>query len=119
MTAPDHPHAPAAGTMLCRLDELADGGVKGFAFGPPGKTFRMLVTRVGDAVHGYVDSCPHFQQPMQMPAGDFITVGTVLWCRWHYAQFRFEDGYCIEGPCKGGALDPVPVRIDDGRILIA
>ncbi|MGY3173790.1 nitrite reductase/ring-hydroxylating ferredoxin subunit [Pseudomonas sp. TE12234] len=26
------------------------------------------------------------------------------------AMFRFEDGHCIDGPCKGAQLEAVPVR---------
>ena len=29
-------------------------------------------------------------------------------CAHHSAMFRFEDGVCIDGPCQGAALTPVP-----------
>ena len=40
-----------------------------------------------------------------------------LMCAHHSAMFRFEDGVCVDGPCVGHALTPVPIRIVDGAIF--
>jgi nitrite reductase/ring-hydroxylating ferredoxin subunit len=36
----------------------------------------------------------------------------------HFAEFRIEDGLCVAGACTGLYLDPVPVHVQDGQILI-
>jgi nitrite reductase/ring-hydroxylating ferredoxin subunit len=39
-------------------------------------------------------------------------------CVNHYAAFRFDDGYCVEGPCLGASLDAVAVSVSDGRVRL-
>jgi nitrite reductase/ring-hydroxylating ferredoxin subunit len=40
-------------------------------------------------------------------------------CAHHSALFRFEDGKCIDGPCKGASLDAVQVVIDsDAKVVL-
>ena len=36
----------------------------------------------------------------------------------HGAAFRFEDGFCVDGPAKGGCLDPVPVEVVGDSVMI-
>ena len=36
----------------------------------------------------------------------------------HGAAFRFEDGFCVDGPAKGGRLDPVPVEVAGDSVMI-
>jgi nitrite reductase/ring-hydroxylating ferredoxin subunit len=33
-------------------------------------------------------------------------------------MFRFDDGHCIDGPCKGAQLEAVPVRWVDDRLVM-
>jgi nitrite reductase/ring-hydroxylating ferredoxin subunit len=112
----DHAAAPPAGTILCPLSDVPDGGVREFIFGKGTDPFRMIVVRRGDDAWAYINRCPHFLIPMNTGAGGFLTVGHILWCGQHSAQFRFEDGYCIDGPCKGGALEEIPLT-REGEIL--
>ena len=73
-----NPAQPAAGVELCRLDEIADPGGKGFDFREGEAIFMGFVVRQGERALGYVDSCPHAgfahdllhegRQPFLMPA---------------------------------------------------
>jgi len=54
-----NPARPGAGVALCRLDDLADPGAKGFVFREDAAMFSGFVVRLGNGVKGYVDSCPH------------------------------------------------------------
>jgi nitrite reductase/ring-hydroxylating ferredoxin subunit len=112
--------APAPGTELCGLHELPDGGAREFRFGPEAEPFRMVVLRSGERVFGYLNKCPHFGVALNVKPDQFtLFEHTYLYCCVHTAQFRFEDGYCEDGPCAGDSLTPVPVELDGERVCIA
>ena len=56
--------APAIGTVLCRLDDIADPGGREFSFGRPPHMFEMFVVRQGERAFGYVNDCPHTHSPL-------------------------------------------------------
>jgi nitrite reductase/ring-hydroxylating ferredoxin subunit len=33
-------------------------------------------------------------------------------------MFRFDDGKCVDGPCKGASLDAVKVKIDSDALVV-
>jgi nitrite reductase/ring-hydroxylating ferredoxin subunit len=39
-------------------------------------------------------------------------------CAYHCSVFRFEDGYCTEGPGKGMKLEAVALKIADDQLFI-
>jgi len=39
-------------------------------------------------------------------------------CYTHGALYEPATGLCIAGPCKGEALYRLPVRVDDGDVLV-
>lgn len=120
MTWSDYPNAPAVGTALCAASDVRPGVPKGVFFGPENARFHALVLQSKDGIRAYVNLCPHFRIPLNGGDGPFLRAGDILWCRYHSAQFREEDGFCIDGPCKGGRLEPVPVLIEaDGTVRIA
>ena len=106
------------GTVLCALDELADGQGLPFELGPEPDVLRIVVVRAGDLVRAYLNCCPHFRIPLDVGRG-VKTFRQHILCVNHYAVFRFEDGYCIDGPCKGSALTPIAVEVRDGRVALA
>jgi len=104
---------------LCRLADIPDGGARGFAVEGPDLAQRLVVVRRGGAVYGYVNSCPHVPSRLDFEPGEFLDEsGTLLECQGHGARFRVEDGRCVEGPCEGEKLVPVPVSVSDGRIWL-
>ena len=101
--------------MLCRLDEIDDGGSAGFEID---RTL-ILAVRRGDAVHAYVNSCPHVGTPLDMWPGRFLTKdGKYILCATHGALFEIEDGKCVAGPCVGQGLTPVETRLRDGLVKV-
>jgi protocatechuate 3,4-dioxygenase beta subunit len=63
--------------------------------------------------------CPHFSVPLDYRPQEFCTYrGKILMCAHHSAMFRFEDGHCIDGPCKGAQLEPVPVRWVEDQLVM-
>jgi nitrite reductase/ring-hydroxylating ferredoxin subunit len=109
------PDAPRA---LCRLEDIPDGGAKGFPPAPGGFTGLMAV-RQGDAVFVYVNSCPHIGTPLDWMPDQFMSRdGKYIICATHGAAFAPTTGECLLGPCKGDYLDAVKTEIRDGVIFV-
>jgi nitrite reductase/ring-hydroxylating ferredoxin subunit len=97
---------------ICALHEVPDGG--GLEAAPT-----VLVLRRGGDAWAYRNVCPHFSIPLNYEPGAFWTYeGGLLMCAHHSAMFRFEDGVCVDGPCLGASLRRIPIRIDNGRVVI-
>ncbi len=108
----------APGTTLCSIDAIPDGKALSFAFGEDRERVGIVVVRRGDMVRAYVNRCPHFQIPLDVGRGIHTFRDHVL-CANHYAVFRFEDGYCVDGPCLGASLEMVPIQVSENQIMIA
>lgn len=106
---------------LCRLEELPDGGARGFVLPDTGGgVLRLILLRSGDAVSGFRNRCPHRGTPLDLRPDDFLDRdGRHLVCATHGALFRREDGFCVAGPCAGDRLEPVPLRVERGVVLAA
>jgi nitrite reductase/ring-hydroxylating ferredoxin subunit len=103
---------------LCRLDEIPDGGSRGFGPAPGGFT-GLFAVRTGGQVHVYVNSCPHIGVPLDWAPDRFLNAaGNRIVCATHGAEFRIGDGFCTTGPCHGEHLESVPVQIRDGQVLV-
>ena len=109
-----------AGTVLCDLADLEATGAKGLNIGEGADRTAIFVVRDGDDVRGYVNSCPHIGVPLEMIDDEFISdFADEIICSTHGARFRIDDGECIAGPCEGQALQPVPVRIEGDKVVMA
>ena len=103
---------------LCRLDEIPDGGSRGFP-PPPGGFTGLFAVRQGNAVHVYVNSCPHIGTPLDWMPDRFLSAdGSLIICATHGAEFRIADGECVYGPCMGDRLETVMIQINDGTIFV-
>lgn len=103
---------------LCRLDEIPDGGARGFAPSPGGFTGLFAVRR-GEAVFVYVNACPHIGVPLDWAPDRFLSAdGSQIVCATHGATFRIEDGVCTAGPCHGDRLELVPLSVEEGVVYI-
>ena len=105
--------------VVCPLDELPDGGARGFTLGSGDWPLRGFVVRKGDAIHAYVNHCPHAGfplnwQPDQFIAPDFDPIRCVM----HGALFEIETGDCVSGPCLGLGLKRLPVNVRDGYVVL-
>jgi nitrite reductase/ring-hydroxylating ferredoxin subunit len=114
------PRAPMPGTVLGPLDDIADGGAKEYIFGRGTTVFPMFVVRRAGAVFGYLNICPHFSSALNCRAGEFMSDdGSYIRCTMHFAEFRIEDGFGVAGAAEGCWLDPVPVHVENGMIVIS
>jgi len=104
--------------LLCRLDELPDGGTRGFA-PAPGSFTGLFALRRGERVQVWVNACPHLGTTLDWVPDRFLSAdGTRIVCATHGAEFGIEDGLCLRGPCKGDRLEAVPVVIEGGAVLV-
>jgi nitrite reductase/ring-hydroxylating ferredoxin subunit len=104
---------------LCALDDIPDGGAKGF--GPPAGGFTgLFAVRQGEDVFVYVNSCPHIGVPLDWAPDRFLTAdGGRIICATHGAEFGIADGVCVRGPCFGDRLEAVMIEIKDGWVLVS
>ncbi len=103
---------------LCRLDDIPEGGSRGFGPAPGGFTGLFAVRRGGQVVV-YVNSCPHIGTPMDMAPDRFLSAdaGRIV-CATHGAEFAIDDGVCLRGPCLGERLESVMIQVNDGVVLV-
>jgi nitrite reductase/ring-hydroxylating ferredoxin subunit len=113
-------YAPAPGQRLCALENVTEGECTELRYGAGDDAFTMLLYRLGLDVKVYVNCCPHFSLPLNARPGEFLMLsGARVMCAYHCAIFRLRDGYCVDGPAVGMALDSVPIEIRDGQIFVA
>ncbi len=104
---------------MCALQDITDGGCKEFVFGAGKDALRLVIFREREEAWGYVNICPHFHIPLNSRPDQFMIVAERrIMCAYHCSVFRFEDGYCTDGPGKGMNLEAVPLDIEDGHIHI-
>lgn len=113
-------HRLPAGTVLARLEDLPDGlpriiDLNGEEFPP----LTALLVRVGDAVHAYLNRCPHAGRPLNLgPHPPLTPDGELLQCHAHGAQFEKHSGLCIAGPCVDDALRRLPVQLIGNEVQL-
>jgi nitrite reductase/ring-hydroxylating ferredoxin subunit len=103
---------------LCPVDEIPDGGSRGFGSAPGGFAGLFAVRR-GEAVVVYVNSCPHIGASLDWAPDNFLTSdGSRIVCANHGAEFDIASGACLSGPCLGASLEAVMIHIRDGDLYV-
>lgn len=104
---------------LCALAEIADPGGRSFRFREGDRIFAGFVVRRGDAVVGYVDSCPHAGWPLAQLDDRYLTRDARhILCAGHGALFDW-DGLCVAGPCHGDRLHGWAVEVRGDAVFTA
>ena len=104
-----------SGVVLGPLTQIPDGRARNYVLQIGEAYFHGFVVRQDEAVHGYVDRCPHTGLPLAQELDDYMTPqGDLIACSWHGALFRIGSGNCVAGPCAGQGLTPWPVINEDG-----
>ena len=79
----------------------------------------VLLYRWQGKVCAFRNSCPHVGTPLDwMPGRVFTHDGQHLICATHGALFDPATGDCLQGPCKGQALEAVPIRQESGQVWL-
>ncbi|BFT64315.1 Rieske 2Fe-2S domain-containing protein [Pseudomonas moorei] len=104
---------------LCHIDEIEDGGALGLPGQQPLQPEGIVVVRRGEEVWAYVNRCPHFSVPLNFLPQTYCTYRSkIIMCAHHSAMFRYEDGHCVDGPCKGAQLEPVLIRVVERVVML-
>ena len=106
---------------LAYRDDLADPGAISVIRGAGVNRVDVLIVCNKGQLIAYLNACPHQGTPLETFDGHFFSVNHAhLLCSTHGAEFRVGDGLCIKGPCKGQALTPIRIFVDDeGAIFLA
>ncbi len=113
------PRAPTPGTVLGPLEGITRLGAREYVFGKGKSAFSMFVVRRDREVFGYLNICPHYSSALNCRGDAFLNDdGTRIRCSAHFAEFRIEDGFGVAGAAENCWLDPVPVVVRDGLLLI-
>jgi nitrite reductase/ring-hydroxylating ferredoxin subunit len=109
---------PNGRRLLCRLEDIPDGGARGFPPAPGGFTGLFAIRRGGEVVI-YVNSCPHLGVSLDWAPDRFLTAdGSRIVCATHGAEFAIADGLCLRGPCVGDRLERIDHELRDGAVLV-
>lgn len=108
--------------IICRADELTDGGRAVRFTLPGGETSHAVacfVVAYGGKVYGYVNSCPHRGTELDWQAGEvFEETGLYLVCATHGALFEPDSGLCVGGPCQGAKLRPLAITVLGNDVVL-
>ena len=112
--------APAPGTPLCAGDAIAEGATKEFRFGGNSPfAFRLFIYNDNGIFRAFRNNCPHFDVPLNYAPDEIFTPDHRYFrCMTHNARFDKSTGNCVDGPCMGQALEPIPLALDAGMLLV-
>ena len=106
--------------VICRLDDMEVSGARGFAIGSGDWPLRGFVVRANDEVRGFINHCPHAGHPLNLQPHRFLTHDSALiLCSSHGALFEKATGLCVAGPCAGRYLRAVPLKVENGFVMLA
>ena len=116
--------APILAYAICALEDISNRRARAFqllqrAADGGHKAFSIFVVRWGSQVFGYVNRCPHTGANLDWERNQFLDPsGLRLMCGKHGALFEIGTGCCVEGPCTGQGLEPVPVALIGGEVCV-
>ncbi|WP_298491192.1 Rieske 2Fe-2S domain-containing protein [uncultured Maritimibacter sp.] len=104
---------------VCRVEDLPDGASRGFDPLGEGRD-TMFIVRRGDALHGWRNHCPHYDNARMAWRKDEFLSGdkSHIVCGAHGALFEIDTGLCVIGPCLGDHLTPVPLAVRGGEVFL-
>lgn len=107
-----------ASRRLCNIADVDPHGTEVTVEEAMAKHFLMLFRRE-DRVVGYHNVCPHQGYGLNVAPGRFhFTPEGWLMCAHHGASFEVDSGRCVEGPCRGAALQPVQLELRGEEIWL-
>lgn len=107
------------GRVVARVEEMPPGSVRKFWLICRKHRLDAFLIHYEEGFHAYVNSCRHMTTPLDFVRYQFFTEdGRHLVCLTHGALYDPASGLCVEGPCKGLSLYRLPVRVDQGEVLV-
>ncbi|WP_371325202.1 Rieske 2Fe-2S domain-containing protein [Dechloromonas sp. ZY10] len=106
--------------LICRSDELLDGG-RGVRFGVEfgGRERSAFAIRYDGGVYAYFNECGHVPAELDWQPGEFFDSAKLyLICSIHGALYSPRDGRCLGGRCQGRGLQPLVVFEEAGAVWL-
>jgi nitrite reductase/ring-hydroxylating ferredoxin subunit len=103
---------------LCRLHDMPDGEAMALDVPLADGEESLILLRRGEHVSAWLNICPHAGRRLDWSPGKFLLSKGMLVCAAHGACFGVDTGECVSGPCKGESLRAVPVRVEQGEVLL-
>jgi nitrite reductase/ring-hydroxylating ferredoxin subunit len=100
------PPAVSAGSKICHMARPSYGEES------------VILLRHGEHVSAWLNICPHAGRRLDWAPGKFLISRGMLVCAAHGASFNIDSGECMGGPCRGESLRAVPVRVEQGDVLL-
>lgn len=105
--------------VICAVADLANPGARGFTLGGGEWPLKGFVVRKGEVIRAYVNYCPHAGFPLNWQPDVFLAPGgNMIRCIMHGALFEIDTGDCVAGPCLGDGLQPLPIHVRDGYVVL-
>lgn len=105
---------------LCAVCDIPEDDSRGFILPKGEEDLSLVCVKKDGLVSVYVNSCPHLGVPMNMEPDRFLDVEkNFIMCSTHGALFQIDTGECVQGPCLGQNLTPVPHEIREEEVFIA
>ncbi|MFQ5995440.1 MAG: Rieske (2Fe-2S) protein [Acidiferrobacterales bacterium] len=108
------------GQVICSSAKLTDGGRgKRFVVQVHGETLPAFAVRYRGGVYAFINRCTHRGVELDWSEGHFFDRdGDFLICATHGALYDPATGACVNGPCAGSGLTPLPVREEHENIYL-
>jgi nitrite reductase/ring-hydroxylating ferredoxin subunit len=107
------------GDVICSVGALADGTSLKFRVTGGDRGGEAFLIRFDGRYYAYRNVCAHMALGLDLDDNDFFTVdGTALICKTHGAVYVPDSGLCFSGPCYGESLDPLPIAVRDGAVIL-
>lgn len=104
--------------VVCPAGSIERGAARAFSLSRiaengEARPFPIVVIRtLADDYYGYINVCPHEGVWLNIGAGEFFSRDRAfLRCGRHGAIFEIDGGLCVDGPCKGGSLEPIALVV--------
>jgi len=105
-------------SLLCRLDEIPDGGATAVEDVAAAGGESVIVERRGSEVRAWLNVCPHAGRRLDYAPGRFLLKDELLICAVHGASFNRNDGICVAGPCRGEHLRALAVEVRGDEVWL-
>ncbi len=119
LISPQMRFCPPPGTPLPDALSIKPDRSKSYSFGKGAERCEIFLTHKDGALYAYINDCPHIHSPLDWQPDRFLNrENTHIICGTHGALFELSDGRCIEGPCIGRKLTPIPLQMGDDGVEI-
>jgi nitrite reductase/ring-hydroxylating ferredoxin subunit len=104
---------------LAKTGTIPENSAREFAVNKDDTTVELFVIHINGRFFAYVNRCPHTGINLNWMPGQFFDINNqFIQCSTHGALFRFDDGFCVRGPCAGASLQSLPLKIDNDEIHV-